>query len=199
MLMGDDVLIKKSQQGDMEAFEQLVIQYEKNVYNIAYRLTGNSEDASDLAQEAFIKVYRSIKSFRGEASFTTWLYHVVANVCKDHLRKKKIKTTSLDEPLTIEGQQLEKQIKHDSLLPDELLEQRELQLYVQKQITQMPNDYRIILIMREYMELSYEEIANQLNISMGTVKSRLSRARNMLKEMVIKEREQSSHSTRQIK
>ncbi len=199
MLIADEELIKKSQLGDMDAFEQLVTQYEKKVYSIAYRLVGNHEDASDLAQEAFIKVFKSIKNFRGDASFSTWLYHVVSNVCRDYLRKNKLKTTSLDEPVIFEGECLERQITDYSLGPNQIAEQKELQAYVQKLILQLPEDYRLVLVLREYMDFSYEEIAKEMNITMGTVKSRLNRARNMLKEKLLGEREQSIQDLRQIR
>lgn len=199
MLIADDELIKRIQLGDMDAFEQLVTQYEKKVYSIAYRLVGNHEDASDLAQEAFIKVFKSIKNFRGDASFSTWLYHVVSNVCRDYLRKNKLKTSSLDEPVVFEGECLERQIIDSSLGPNQIAEQKELQAYVQKLILQLPDDYRLVLVLREYMDFSYEEIAKEMNITMGTVKSRLNRARNMLKDKLLGEREQSIQDLRQIR
>lgn len=200
MFSADDDLIRKSQQGDPVAFEQLIGKYEKKVYTIAFRMVGNHEDASDLAQEAFIKVFRSIKSFRGEAAFSTWLYHVVANVCRDYLRKSKIKTSSLDEPVVYEGELLEKQLRDPGPTPEETTERKELQAYLQKLINQLPDDYRLVLVLREFMDFSYEEIAGELNITMGTVKSRLNRARTMLKNKLLQtEREQSLPDTRLIK
>ncbi|MDW7675471.1 MAG: sigma-70 family RNA polymerase sigma factor [Bacillota bacterium] len=199
MQITDDDLIKKCQQGDTAAFEELVVLYEKRVYSIAYRMMGNHEDACDLAQEAFIKIFRSIKNFRGESSFSTWLHHVVANVCRDFLRKNKLKVSSIDEPVQYEGEALGKQLQDFSNTPEQEIEQKELQDYIQQLIKQLPEDYRMVLVMREFMEFSYEEIAAELNISLGTVKSRLSRARNMLKNKLIIDREQSVPITRQIR
>ncbi|MBS4024932.1 MAG: sigma-70 family RNA polymerase sigma factor [Clostridia bacterium] len=199
MLSADEDLIKKSQQGDQKAFEQLIIKYEKKVYTIAYRMMGNHEDASDLAQEAFIKVFRSIKSFRGEASFSTWIYHVVANVCRDQLRKQKVKVNSLDEPVAYEGERLEKQLQDSGKSPEEKLEENELKAYLQRLINQLPDEYRLVLVLREFMDFSYEEIAGELNITMGTVKSRLNRARTILKNKLLAEREQNLVNARQIR
>jgi RNA polymerase sigma-70 factor (ECF subfamily) len=199
LLSTDEDLIKKSQQGDQKAFEQLIIKYEKKVYTIAYRMMGNHEDASDLAQEAFIKVFRSIKSFRGEASFSTWLYHVVANVCRDQLRKQKVKVSSLDESVSYEGEKLEKQLQDSDKSPEEKLEENELKAYLQRLINQLPDEYRLVLVLRELMDFSYEEIAGELNITMGTVKSRLNRARTMLKNKLLAELEQNLVHARQIR
>jgi len=199
LLSADEDLIKKSQQGDQKAFEQLIIKYEKKVYTIAYRMMGNHEDASDLAQEAFIKVFRSIKSFRGEASFSTWIYHVVANVCRDQLRKQKVKVNSLDEPVAYEGERLEKQLQDSGKSPEEKLEENELKAYLQRLINQLPDEYRLVLVLREFMDFSYEEIAGELNITMGTVKSRLNRARTILKNKLLAEREQNLVNARQIR
>jgi RNA polymerase sigma-70 factor (ECF subfamily) len=198
LLSADEDLIKKSQEGDQWAFEQLIIKYEKKIYTIAYRMMGNHEDASDLAQEAFIKVFRSIRSFRGDASFSTWLYHVVANVCRDQLRKQKVKVSSLDEPVAYEGEQLEKQLLDSGKSPAEKLEEKELKAYLQKLINQLPGEYRLVLVLREFMDFSYEEIARELDITMGTVKSRLNRARALLKSKLLAEQEQNLVHTRRI-
>lgn len=199
MLIDDESLIHKSQQGDVEAFEQLIEKYEKKVYTIAYRMMGNHEDASDLAQEALIKVYRSIKNFRGEAAFSTWLYHVVSNVCKDYLRKKRLQTTSIDESVQYGTESIEKQFEADTPQPQDVVEQKELQESMQKVISDLPEDYRLVLVLREFMNLSYEEIAYQLNINMGTVKSRLSRARKLLRDKIIASGEHFPAEYRQIK
>jgi RNA polymerase sigma-70 factor (ECF subfamily) len=152
-----------------------------------------------LAQEAFIKVFRSIKSFRGEASFSTWIYHVVANVCRDQLRKQKVKVNSLDEPVAYEGERLEKQLQDSGKSPEEKLEENELKAYLQRLINQLPDEYRLVLVLREFMDFSYEEIAGELNITMGTVKSRLNRARTILKNKLLAEREQNLVNARQIR
>lgn len=197
MLINDEDLVKRSQQGDINAFEQLISKYQQKVYNIAYRLMGNAEDASDLAQEAFIKTYKSIKNFRGDASFSTWLHHIVMNVCRDELRKRsRHKISSLDEPVTTEEGQVNREVTDWSNSPEQAYEQKESKETLQKLIDTLSPEYRLIIVMREMQGFSYEEIAHQLDISLGTVKSRLSRARKYLKDKILLEREHCQNKKR---
>jgi RNA polymerase sigma-70 factor (ECF subfamily) len=183
-------LIEKSKQGDLEAFEKLVILYEKQIYNVAYRFVGNHEDASDLAQEAFVRAFNSIKSFRGEASLKTWLYHIVANVCRDELRKRKRQpVVSLDAPITTEEGEMYRQQEDWSFAPDRICESKEIQETVQKLLGELIPEYRLVLIMREIQGFTYEEIAAQLGCSLGTVKSRINRARHALKNKIMEKQE----------
>lgn len=183
--MDETVLIQKSQQGDMDAFEQLLLRYEKKVYTIAYKYMGNPEDASDAAQEAMIKAYQSIGSFRGEASFGTWIGRITANKCLDELRKRKrIQVTSLDAEVELEEGSVQKEIAAEDATPEEHTIQQETVQYVQHILNQMREEYRIVLVLRELEGHSYEEIASMLSCSLGTVKSRISRARNYLKEQI---------------
>ena len=184
--MDETILIQKSQRGDMDAFEQLLLRYEKKVYTIAYKYMGNAEDASDLAQEALIKVYQSIGTFRGESSFGTWIGRITANKCLDELRKrKKLQTTSLDEELELEEGSVQKEIVSERDTPEQHTIRQETVHYVQQKLQQMKEEYRMVLVLRELEGHSYEDIADMLNCSLGTVKSRISRARNYLKELVL--------------
>ena len=184
--MDETILIQKSQRGDMDAFEQLLLRYEKKVYTIAYKYMGNAEDASDLAQEAMIKVYQSIGTFRGEYSFGTWIGRITANKCLDELRKrKKLQTTSLDEELELEEGSVQKEIVSERDTPEQHTIRQETVHYVQQKLQQMKEEYRMVLVLRELEGHSYEDIADMLNCSLGTVKSRISRARNYLKELVL--------------
>lgn len=196
MLM-DDELVKRSQQGDIDAFEQLISKYQQKIYNIAYRLMGNPHDAGDLAQEALIKVYKSIRSFRLDASFSTWVYHIVTNVCRDELRKRsRHQVSSLDEPLSVHDGEVSKEVADFSNCPEFAYEQKESEEYIQELINSLNPDYRIVVVMREMMGFSYEEIATELNITLGTVKSRLNRARKYLKDKIIADREQPPRNNR---
>ena len=184
--MDETILIQKSQRGDMDAFEQLLLRYEKKVYTIAYKYMGNAEDASDLAQEALIKAYQSIGTFRGESSFGTWIGRITANKCLDELRKrKKLQTTSLDEELELEEGSVQKEIVSERDTPAQHTIRQETVHYVQQKLQQMKEEYRMVLVLRELEGHSYEDIADMLNCSLGTVKSRISRARNYLKELVL--------------
>lgn len=145
--MDETVLIQKSQQGDMDAFEQLVLLYEKKVYTIAYKYMGNHEDASDMAQEALIKAYQSIGSFRGEAAFGTWLGRITANKCLDVLRKRqRVQVTSLDDEVELEEGSVKKELASEAATPEEHTVQQETVQYVQDMIGQMREEYRIVLV-----------------------------------------------------
>lgn len=193
----DDELVRLSQQGDIDAFEQLISKYQQKIYNIAYRLMGNPHDAGDLAQEALIKVYKSIRSFRLDASFSTWVYHIVTNVCRDELRKRsRHQVSSLDEPVSVHDGEISKEVADFTYCPEYAYDQKESEEYIQKLIDSLNPDYRIVVVLREIMGFSYEEIAAELNITLGTVKSRLNRARKYLKDRVIAEREQPPTDTR---
>lgn len=181
----EEKLIERSQNGDMDAFEELVVRYERKVYAIAYRFMGNREDANDLSQEAFIKAYRNINKFRKDSSFFTWMCRIVSNVCKDELRKIKRKPqTYLDEDVWLEEGSVSKQVKDNEPTPEQAYEKVELNNYLQSLLNQLKPEYRMVIILREIEGYSYDEISELLNVSLGTVKSRISRARKALKEKI---------------
>ena len=166
--------------GDSDAFEALVLDNQKKVYNLALKMTGNEEDALDLSQEAFIKAYSSLKKFRAESRFSVWLYRLTYNICIDFLRKKKRKP---ELPLTLtdqDGDFLDLEIPDTRYEPASEAEKRELREVVTDSIDSLPDKYREIIVMREMTGMSYDEIARSLGINEGTVKSRLSRARQSL-------------------
>jgi len=183
-------LVERARQGDVDAFEALIVQYERKVYNLAYRLTGNPEDASDLAQEAFVRVYQSLGDFRGDSSFATWLYRIVANACRDELRRRqRQRTVSLEVTVENEDGEMVRQYADEGEGPDQALERVELQRLVRETLATLDEDHRQILILRDFQDLSYQDIAELLNLSLGTVKSRINRARNALKEKLARELE----------
>ena len=178
-------LIQQSQAGSLDAFEQLLLLYEKRIYAIAYKYMGNHEDASDMAQEALIKAYQSIQHFRGDAAFGTWLGKITANRCLDELRKRKnIQLTSLEETLELEEGSVKKELESPLVTPEDHAVQQETIAYMQGLIDSLKPEYRIVIILRELEGHSYEEIADLLQCSLGTVKSRISRARIYLKEKI---------------
>lgn len=199
MNIAEPELIRKCQQGDMDAFEQLILGYEKRIYAIAYKYMGNHEDASDMAQEALIKAYQSIGSFRGDAAFGTWLGKITANRCLDELRKRKnVQMTSLEETLDLEEGSVKKEIESPAAGPEEHAIEQETAGYMQRLIAELKEEYRVVIILRELDGHSYEEIAEMLSCSLGTVKSRISRARQYLKERIMQDRtlERREHSVR---
>ena len=173
-------VIRRVQRGDANAFEYLMAAYEKNVYNLALRMTGNPEDAEDMAQEAFLKAYSSLGSFRGDSKFSVWLYRIVSNVCLDFLRKQK-KTQSFSLSMEDDdGEEAELELPDLSSLPEEELEKKLTREAVRRGLAQLPEDARQILLLREIQGLSYEEIGETLGLEPGTVKSRIFRARKKL-------------------
>jgi len=184
-MASDQELVKRTIQGDGQAFDELVVNYQNKVYALAFRYMGNEDDAYDMAQETFIKAYRSLRSFKGESSFGTWIYRITTNVCLDEIRRKKRRVIplSLDEPLaTLDGDEVEREIPDSSLCADRVYEQKEFSQYMQKLLDEMKPEQKTVIILRDVMELSYEEIASVLNCSIGTVKSRINRGRGILQK-----------------
>ncbi len=172
-------LIQKAQKGDMAAFEALVRQHERMVYNLALRTLGNDSDAQDASQEAFIKAWTGLGSFRGDSKFSVWLYRLVSNVCMDMLRRRKNEALSLTVSDDDRGETI-LDIPDESSSPQSLLEKKELREDIQSAINSLPEDYRRVILLRELADLSYEEIAKVLGLDIGTVKSRIFRARKKL-------------------
>ncbi|MGI6361991.1 MAG: sigma-70 family RNA polymerase sigma factor [Bacillota bacterium] len=185
MSIKDNELLKKSQQGDVEAFEELISAYQQRIYNTAYRLMANPHDAADMAQEAMIKIYKALPKFRGEASLSTWIYRITVNTCRDELAKKyRNLEKSLDEEIITEYGEMACEVADYSNLPDEIVANVELGEYLQKLIDSLQPKYRLVIILREQMFYSYQEIADALGISIGTVKSRINRARASLQRKI---------------
>lgn len=175
-------LIEKAQKGNRSAFEELVKLHEKNVYNLALKLVKNREDAMDAAQESFLKAWISLKSFRNESKFSSWLYRLTYNTCLDYLRKsKKGEIISLT---SAEDEETEADIKDNAPTPEAYAMQKETRKAVREAVDALPEEYRKIIIMREFAGLSYSEIAEAMDINEGTVKSRLSRGRLKLVEVL---------------
>ena len=180
----ESAVILRVQQGDANAFEALVTAYQKQVYNLALRTVGNPEDAADLSQEAFLRAYRSIGSFRGDSKFSVWLYRLTTNICIDFLRSRGRKPTV---SLTVEGDDEESEeldVADERYDPEENFQRAELQRAVQRGLNTLPEEFRTILILRELEGLSYAEIGEMLHLEEGTVKSRLFRARSRLCEFL---------------
>ncbi|HLH81184.1 MAG TPA: sigma-70 family RNA polymerase sigma factor, partial [Chthonomonas sp.] len=176
-------LIERSKEGDRRAFDALVRMHEKRVYNLAYRLSGNYDEAGDITVEAFLRVYQAINNFRGDANFSTWLYRIVTNVYLDRRKRQKNRQTlSLEEYVELEESQVTRQIEDPSPGPEELVEAQQRQELLQKAIESLPEYQRAMIVLYHVDGLSYEEIAEVLSLPIGTVKSRLNRARLALRE-----------------
>lgn len=184
MAVSDWELIELFKKGNEEVFEEIVRRYQKKVYNTTYRMMGNHEDASDLAQEAFIRIYRNLHSFKGKSSFSTWLFTVTTNVCRDEMRKRqrRLQAQSLSEPVQFEDGEVEREIADDSMAPEIVSLHREMHDEIQAVIEQLPPEQKEAIVLREFQGFSYEEIAEISGVAVGTIKSRISRARQSMKK-----------------
>ncbi len=181
MALSDNELIYEFNHGNKHAFTELIERYQHKVYNSTYRMLGNHEDALDMAQESFIRVYKNLNKFQVKSSFSTWLFRITTNICRDELRKRqrRLKTYDLEENKDEENirQNLE-----DTGDPEKVFIKNELSETIQKKVDQLPPEQKIVFVLREFEGFSYSEITDILEISCGTVKSRLSRARRFLRD-----------------
>jgi RNA polymerase sigma-70 factor (ECF subfamily) len=179
--MDEKDLVQKSQEGNEEAYGVLVETYKRKVFNMVYSMTLNREVADDLAQEVFIKAYYALPRFKGKAAFSTWLHQITVNHTRDYLRKaSRMKQVPFDETkgdLSTQEDESEKRGREEDLAQKKKI--------VFEAVTTLPDNYRIILSLRDIQGLQYEEISRVLNISPGTVDSRLHRARKMLNKKII--------------
>jgi len=178
-------IISRVLDGNAAAFEALVLANQRKVYTLCLRMTGNSEDAEDLAQDAFIKAYQNLGNFKGESGFGAWLYRLTSNVCIDHLRREKRREKSSLTYLDNAGTVWEIEVPDERFRPDVAIEQRQVQESIQRGLNTLSPEHRAILILREINGLSYEEIGKVLAISAGTVKSRIARARSALSKFLL--------------
>jgi RNA polymerase sigma-70 factor (ECF subfamily) len=177
-VQNDTQLVKASQQGDQNAFAFLVQRYQRRVFNMNLHMLQDYEDAAEVTQEVFLAAWQGLPSFRGEACFPTWLYRIAYNCALKQLQRRKRERSlqaAMEAEQILEGVNGEKQA-------EDILELRDRQAIVREQIEKLPTKYRMVLIMRHLQEMTYEEMADILTIPIGTIKTHLFRARNLLKE-----------------
>ena len=182
--MQDELLIRRAQRGDADAFEQLLLEHQKNVYNLCYRMAGNPDDAMDLSQETFLRAWRFLDQYQFASAFSTWLYRLCSNIFIDFLRRRRRQQTV---PRTFEDADGEEQsyaVPDAQPLPEEQVELKLTRETLAAAMAQLLPEHRAVLQLRVVNEMSYEQIADVLDIQIGTVKSRLSRARNQLKKIL---------------
>jgi RNA polymerase sigma-70 factor, ECF subfamily len=186
----DAQLIARAQEGDRSAFDALVKRHEKKAYQYAFRLTRSQDDASDIVADAFVRVFSALKNFRGQSAFGTWLYRIITNCALDHKKKDKShRNVSLDAPLSPGSSETERQVEDPSPGPGESAETSAREAAVQGALSKMPDYQRAMLIMYHVENLAYEEIAEALDLPLGTVKSRLNRARLALRDLLSQDQE----------
>ena len=177
----DMTLIRAFQGGDKAAFDELVLKHQHKLYNLCYRFLGDYQEANDSAQETFIKVYRSLKKFRLESAFSTWLYRIAVNTCKNKLKsaeyRQKKKMVSLDNPVSLDCGGPAIEIQDETHSPAMELEKKEKMRLIQEAINALPPGQKEVVTLRDIEGFSYEEIVQITGLNLGTVKSRLARAR----------------------
>ncbi len=179
-------LVKRCQAGDTEAFDELVTRYRTRIFGMIYNMVHSEQDAWDLAQDSFVKAWKSIKRFRGHSSFYTWIYRIVMNVTIDWLRKKQVKGGSeFDDAIHLkEIDPASKTLPKADALPYEKMEQSEIRGRIDNAIAQLSPEHRAVILMKEIEEMQYHEIAETLGCSIGTVMSRLFYARKKLQNLL---------------
>lgn len=183
--MTEQELVARAKSGDDEAFARLMRDNEKRIYNLTLRMTGNPEDAMDLAQEAFLNAWRGLKFFKGDSAFSTWVYRLASNACIDFLRRQKRRRDICAPMPTYEEDDSQPDIPDDRFQPQQELERQELRQTVLQGLEQLSPEHRQVLVMREINGLSYQEIADVLDLESGTVKSRIARARISLRKILL--------------
>lgn len=182
----DADLISAFKSGNTRAFDQLVLRHKDRIFNLCYRSLGDYQEAYDTAQEIFIKVYKNLQSFRGEASFLTWLYTIASNTCRNRLKsleyRYRSRKVSLNDPNNQDGGTREIEIEDERESPLIVLEKKEKMKIIQGAIDSLPAEQKMMVILRDIEGLSYDEIINITGHRLGTVKSKLSRARLILRE-----------------
>ena len=181
--MDESALILDAQHGNLEAFNSLVLAYQNVLYNTALRILGDEDKAADATQEAFLSAFRGLNSYRG-GSFRAWLLRTVTNACYDELRRKKRRPTTPLEPETTDGEEVESPgwLADPSASPEESLEQAELEHAIQHCLENLPTDFRAVVVLADIQGLDYSEVAAVVKKPLGTIKSRLARARLRLRE-----------------
>ena len=176
----DRSLVRAAREGDMTAYEELVARHRDKIYARAYSMMRNEDDATDLSQEAWVKGWQRLKQFQGESSFATWMTRIVINLCLDQLRRQKRRRAESIEEMDEESGGVERQMPVVTVNPTERLERGELRQRIDKALGQLSETHRTALVLCEFEEMEYKEIAKAMNCSIGTVMSRLFYARRKM-------------------
>ncbi len=181
--MDETALIKSAQKGDLDAFNTIILHYQDAVFNVALRILGDEDQAQDATQEAFISAFQSIASFRG-GSFKAWIMRTVTNACYDELRRQKRRPTTPLEPETNDGEEIDspKWMEDKSMTPAQKAEADELEHAIQHCLDALPNEFRTVVVLADIQGMDYSEVATSIRVPLGTIKSRLARARLRLRE-----------------
>lgn len=182
MAVLDDDLIRQALEGDERAYAELVGRYRSALFHIVVKMVRRPEEAEDLVQEAFIKAFGALKSYRFEYRFSTWLYKIAANCAIDYLRKKKIDAMSIDRPVETSDGEVQVELADWTYNPEETLYRQRQRVSIAEAIEALPEKYKEVIVMRHTEDMAYDEIAARLGVPVGTVKARIFRARELLKK-----------------
>jgi RNA polymerase sigma-70 factor (ECF subfamily) len=192
MELNEAKLVKRIKKGDQQAFVEIVNQYKDKLYNVAYRMLSNRQEAEDVVQETFLRMYSNIRQYDDSYRLSTWIYRITTNLCIDRLRKKKVAIDSLDEEFTEqEGNSLYNRLSSSEPTPEEVTLLQETQSIVQHAIDQLPPTYRAAILLKYIHDLSLQEISEILQIPVPTVKTRLHRGREALKAVLVGQEERA--------
>lgn len=176
----DDKLVAKAASGDQEAYKALLDKYETPLYYHLIKMVKDREQVRDLVQEAFMKAFDNLDSYNTNYAFSTWLYRITTNHAIDYLRKKKLQTLSIDEPVKTKEGEMNIQLEDEQSATDRSIMKKQRSSIIHKAIEELPEKYRVVIKLRHFEELSYDEISEQLDLPLGTVKAHIFRAREML-------------------
>lgn len=185
MEINNEIIVRNAQKGDTEAFGNIVEQYQKMVYNLSYRMLGNPDDACEASQEVFIRVYRSINKFKFDSKFSTWIYKITSNLCLDMMRKAKPGVIHIEKSIDTEDGEITRDLPDNNMDVEDSVLRSEKVDAVRKAILKLQPDYRSVIVLRDINGESYERISQILGLPEGTVKSRINRGRQELKNILV--------------
>lgn len=188
----DEELVARAQAGDLESFNQLVSRWERPIYALAYRTLGREEDARDVVQEAFLRAFRGLRGFKGQAKFSSWLYRITLNLCRDWMRKAR-RAPLIQVPESEDGLDMAEQIPSPAESVEELVHRREMSAAVAKAMAELPEEQRTAILMKEFHGLTFQEIADALDCPLSTVKTRLYQGLSVLRRRL--ERQQTDEAS----
>jgi RNA polymerase sigma-70 factor (ECF subfamily) len=179
MTVTDEELVSRSQGGDVDSFNQLILRWERPIYALAYRVIGREEDARDVCQEAFLRAYRALPGFKGQAKFSSWLYRIALNLCRDWIRRQR-RTPVIEIPEGVDPTEMAVDAEPAESIED-LVARRELSGIVEEAMKALPEEQRTAIILKEYHGLTFQEIADLQGVPLSTVKTRLYQGLNVLR------------------
>ncbi len=187
----DEELVTRATAGDLESFNQLVVRWERPIYALAYRTLGREEDARDVVQEAFLRAFRGLKGFKGQAKFSSWLYRITLNLCRDWMRKSR-RAPMIQVPETEDGLDMAEQMPSLAESVEELVNRQQMSAAVAKAMAELPDEQRTAILMKEFHGLTFQEIADALDCPLSTVKTRLYQGLSVLRRRLERDARQQA-------